>query len=427
MSCPNQHGSRPMLTLCPVCFQQVEGEFVGPGDAVSLSAVCPEHGEWQTPVWIGSPSFDSWGAESTGGCCGGAASGSSKTCTAVLEVTHRCDLSCPVCFADSSPASSLVDPPVDELLQALQKLIDDQGPVNLQFSGGEPTLRRDLDVLIRGARKMGFTFIQVNTNGLRLARDSEYAAALCHAGIESVFLQFDGLSDDIYRALRGRPLLEEKLQAIANCEKAGLGVVLVPTVLAGVNSDQLGSLARFAAERSPTVRGLHLQPISHFGRYPGRGRLGLTLPQVLNLLEEQTHEEVRVDHFRPSACEHARCSFRARYMVRDDDGLELFAGNQSLHSPPGDPAKRAIAATSRQWSRPLARDGSDTADALGRFLADTRRILSISGMMFQDAWNIDLARIDRCCVHSLVPGRGPIPFCLWNLTSASGQRFFPRS
>jgi uncharacterized radical SAM superfamily Fe-S cluster-containing enzyme len=274
---------------------------------------------------------------------------------------------------------------------------------------------------------MGFTFIQVNTNGLRLASEPEYAAALRAAGLESVFLQFDGLNEDVYRALRGRPLLAEKLRAIANCETAGLGVVLVPTVLAGVNSDQLGSLARFAAERNPTVRGLHLQPISHFGRYPASARLGLTLPQVLNLLEEQTHGEVCGDHFRPSACEHARCSFRARYRVCADDRLELFASDKSHNSQQGDPARRAIAATSRQWSRPFPQDGSDASDSLGRFLADTRRILSISGMMFQDAWNIDLARIDRCCVHSLVPGRGLIPFCLWNLTSASGQRLFPRS
>ena len=48
--------------------------------------------------------------------------------------------------------------------------------------------------------------------------------------------------------------------------------------------------------------------------------------------------------------------------------------------------------------------------------------LCISGMAFQDAWNIDLERLQRCCIHVITPGKNLIPFCAYYLTDSSGQR-----
>ncbi len=143
------------------------------------------------------------------------------------------------------------------------------GAVNIQLSGGEPTTRDDLPEIVAAACGAGFTFVQLNTNGLRLATEEGYAETLRAAGLASVFLQFDGLSDATYRVLRGRPLLAEKIRAVERCAEAGLAVVLVPTVVPGVNDAELGALVDFAASWPGVVRGLHLQPISYFGRYPG--------------------------------------------------------------------------------------------------------------------------------------------------------------
>jgi hypothetical protein len=112
--------------------------------------------------------------------------------------------------------------------------------------------------------------------------------------------------------------------------------------------------------------------------------------------------------------------------VRDRGRLELVrSAPPCCASEPGDTARRAIAATSRQWG-PRPGPADDHVDDLGRFLDAADRILSISGMVFQDAWNIDLERVRRCCVHAVVPDRGLVPFCLWNLTSESGRRLYPR-
>jgi uncharacterized radical SAM superfamily Fe-S cluster-containing enzyme len=373
------------------------------------------------------------------GECGLCPDHGQHTCTAVLEVTRRCNLACPICFAESSPEALEADPSAEEVGELLRDVFRRQGAVNIQLSGGEPTTRDDLPELVRSAREIGFTFVQVNTNGIRLAAEPGYAESLREAGLDSVFLQFDGLKDETYRALRGRPLLQQKLAAVDRCDRAGLGVVLVPTVVAGINDHELGDLVRFSAARAGLVRGLHLQPVSYFGRYAGEGRPRLTLPAVLRLLQAQTGGAVGIDDFRPSNCEHTRCSFRARYWVRDGGRLERLPSAPSCCAPAAaDAAGRAIAATSRQWragqsatrscgctSEPAV--SAAPADSLDRFLEDADRILCISGMLFQDAWSIDLERIRRCCVHSVVPGRGLVPFCLWNLTGEDGTRLYPRS
>lgn len=441
-------------TLCPVCLSKVPATLLTENETVLLEGRCPQHGVWRTPIWSGPPSFESWCGDGCG--CGQGATGAAgtvhprfadcpgecglcsdhgqRTCTAVLEVTRRCNLACPVCFAESSPDLAEADPPLAVLEGTLRELFAAQGPVNVQLSGGEPTMRDDLPAVIGAARAAGFTFVQVNTNGLRLAAEPGYAEALREAGLESVFLQFDGFSDNTYRMLRGRPLLDQKLRALDRCAAAGLGVVLVPTVVAAVNDQELGDLVRFAAGRSEVVRGLHLQPISYFGRFGNGDRPRLTMPEVLRALESQTGGEVRTADFKPSGCEHTRCSFRARYWVRDGGRLELVRSESSCCAPepdePGEAARRAIAATSRQWRGRAQSAGSPDAapaDSLTQFLDDAQRILCISGMLFQDAWSIDLDRIRRCCVHSVVPGRGLVPFCLWNLTSESGKRLYPRS
>ena len=429
---------RSTESICPVCLATVPAVLLLEGDNVTLAGRCPDHGSWQTCIWRGAPSLEAWGD-------GISTAPAQQTCTVVLEVTRRCDLGCPVCFAESGPTSAESDPPLARLTEMLESLYEAEGAVNLQLSGGEPTVREDLPEVIAAARAAGFIFVQLNTNGLRLAAEEGYAEQLRAAGLVSVFLQFDGVTDETYRALRGRPLAEEKLRVLGRCAEAGLAVVLVPTVVPGINQHELGSLVRLAAEWPGVVRGLHLQPVSYFGRYPGSPAPRLTLPEALSLLEKQTGGEVRAADFAPSCCEHARCSFRARYWVRDGGRLELLRSESSCCGPqPDEASRRAVAATSRQWSRRPRGSTKVTAqpaeaqsccaspadpqpsDGLDRFLEEADRMLTISGMLFQDTWSVDLERVRRCCVKTLAPDGSLVSFCMWNLTSESGLRLYPR-
>ena len=312
-----------------------------------------------------------------------------------------------------------------------ERIRDTGGPCHIQLSGGEPTVRDDLSEIIALGRRLGFDFIQLNTNGLRLAREADYARSLRESGLASVFLQFDGTSPESHRALRGLPLEREKQQAIERCGQAGLGVVLVPTVVPGINDRELGAILQFGLERSPVVRGVHFQPVSYFGRYPVQpdDALRITIPEILAALEVQSSGRVRTKDFKPSGCEHALCSFHGNFLVLSGNRLQGFGGGcpggllRSAHPWRGVPNRTMVAVT-RQWSAPPAA-GAGFPDGgpldLSGFLDQVRRHgFSISGMAFQDVWNLDLDRLRGCCIHTLAPDGRLIPFCAYNLTDVQG-------
>jgi uncharacterized radical SAM superfamily Fe-S cluster-containing enzyme len=346
-----------------------------------------------------------------------------------MEVTWRCDLGCPVCFASSGKAAP-PDPSVDALARLFDRVHAASGYCNVQLSGGEPTVRDDLPALIRLGKDKGFPFIQLNTNGLRIAREPGYAAILARAGLDSVFLQFDGTVDTIHSALRGRPLHEDKLSAIRALSEAGIGVVLVPTVVPGVNDHDLGTILRLAAAHSPGVRGVHFQPVSYFGRYPSSPDDGqrITLPELMRLLEKQTDGTVRAMDFVPPGCEHSHCSFHANYVVTESGGLQKLSSGGSCcpPRPASEGADKAKSFVKRQWASPGTPLPMDTRpDALDAFISRAAtHTLAVSAMAFQDAWSLDLERLKGCCIHVVAPDGRLVPFCAYNLTAMDGSTLY---
>jgi len=144
------------------------------------------------------------------------------------------------------------DPKLQQLQFQFESILKTSGKCNIQLSGGEPTVRDDLPQIVRMGVELGFPFIQVNTNGIRMAKDEAYVKALKEAGLNSIFLQFDGVDDAIYEHLRGKALFEVKCKAIENCRKFGIGVVLVPTIVPHVNVCSIGEIIRFGIDHSPT-------------------------------------------------------------------------------------------------------------------------------------------------------------------------------
>jgi uncharacterized radical SAM superfamily Fe-S cluster-containing enzyme len=450
-------------SVCPVCLRPVPARLEQDGDEYFLSKTCPEHGPFRSVVWRGDPALREWSREkipsfpkapatqALRGCpldCGLCPEHGQHTCTAVLEITWRCDLGCPVCFASAGGAESLrpdlTPTDVERLLQGIMRA---SGLCNIQFSGGEPSLHPDLPSFIQEAKKLGFPFVQLNTNGLRAAREADFAPRLAEAGLDSVFLQFDSTREAPYQKLRGRPLLANKLLAVERFTAAGLGVVLVPTVVPGVNDGDLGELLRFAARLSPGVRGIHFQPVSYFGRFPAppSDAQRITLPEIMRGLESQTADQgaarVRALDFLPPGCEHSRCSFHANYLVEEDGGLRLLSAKDNCcckdaaTPTPAAPVLARIGAdqskafVGRQWTaprpRPLTAAPGSTPDDLDRFLARAAtHILAVSGMAFQDAWTLDLERLRGCCIHVAAPDGRLIPFCAYNLTATDGTPLY---
>jgi uncharacterized radical SAM superfamily Fe-S cluster-containing enzyme len=465
-------------SLCPWCLERITARRVAVGDDVYLEKRCPEHGGFRTILWRGPPSYSSWAgparrpsapprpATRVGeGCpfdCGLCPDHRQHTCCVVLEVTQRCDLGCPFCFASSRLQDQ--DPDLAALERRFRSILSLAGPCNVQLSGGEPTLRDDLPEIVALGRSLGFGFIQLNTNGLRLARDARYVRRLKEAGLGCVFLQFDGVDDAVHQRIRGARLLAAKTAAIARCAEARLGVILVPTLVPGVNTDQMGAILSYGLERAPVVRGVHFQPVSYFGRFPGRPTDAerITLPEVMTGIEAQTGGSIRVSHFHPPSAENAHCSFQGNFFWTPGGTLKPSpgAGRGSCCATPGaaeapggtadrpeptccrprpagEDARTARDAVARRWAYPegggarrtdppgASRQRPIGADSLDAFLEQaTQRSFGISGMAFQDAWNIDLDRLRDCFLHVAGADARIVPFCAYNLTDALGDTLY---
>lgn len=437
-------------SVCPECMTVIEALKVARGKEVLLRKICPVHGLFETVIWRGEPRYASWHKPKIAyhprnpftaverGCpwdCGLCPDHRQQTCTALLEITQRCNLGCRFCFADAGKGVA-ADPEADTIAGWYRRLLEAGGPYNIQLSGGEPTVRDDLPAIIRLGRSLGFDFIQVNTNGLRLGEEPDYAKELQAAGLVSVFLQFDGLDDAVYRQLRGRPLAAVKRQAIDNCAANNLAVILVPTLVPAVNIDHIGKIIAFAADHVPAVRGVHLQPVSYFGRYPETpsNRKRITIPEILREIEKQTGGAMKVADFKPPGCENAYCSFHGNFVVMPDGGYHPWTrhdparcGCQVERAEEG--AAKARGFVAQFWAPPPAtvlpkRQGPSLGEWETFVERSRTHSLCVSGMAFQDAWNLDLERLRDCCIHVVHPAGGIIPFCAYNLTNREGHSFY---
>lgn len=438
-------------SVCPVCLTRIPAARVQYGDEVYLEKTCPQHGFFRTILWRGEPAYSSWVRPKLPasprnpftnverGCpydCGLCPDHRQQPCCVLLEVTQACDLGCPFCFASAGKGTKKSEPTLSEIETWYRKLLLAGGPFNIQLSGGEPSLRDDLPEIIAMGKSLGFTFFQINTNGLRIAREIDYLKKLKEAGLNTVYLQFDGTRDEIYRKTRGRAIFEQKQQAVENCAKVGLGVVLVPTLVPGVNIDNIGSMIRFALKHSPTVRGVHFQPVSYFGRYPTppSDEDRITLPEVISAIADQSEGLIKKESFIPPGGENALCSFHANFVLMADGELKALTQHGSScccqtpeHAEEG--ARKSRLITAKHWSAPKIESAATSSkkilgawdDLLARAQTYT---FSVSGMAFQDAWNLDLERLKDCYIMQVGENEKIIPFCAYNLTDVMGNSLY---
>lgn len=351
-----------------------------------------------------------------------------ETCCVLLELTQKCNLGCPTCFASSGGDNVGDGPDLTTISGWYNMLMENGGPFNIQLSGGEPTVRMICPKSFVSGGKKGFSFFQLNTNGLRIANEMGYIEKLVDAGLSTVFLQFDGFSEKANIALRGRNVIKDKIRAVKRCAEAHVGVVLVPTVMRGANDDELGDILRFAAENMPIVRGVHFQPISLFGRYSAEGTARITLPELFERIEEQTNGVIAKTDFLPSNAEHPLCGFHADYTVKGGNWKLLRSGGNGCSC--GVPSSQAREVVARRWKAPekiVPQEQISELDvsSLDSFLIERQNTtLAISGMAFQDAYTMDLYRLRRCYIHVVSQEGKLIPFCSYNLSSLSGKTLY---
>lgn len=427
-------------SLCPVCLKRIPARYLRKDSKVYFYKECPEHGPFSVFFWDDADLYEEWlkqsirapavknGKPKKDGCpfdCGLCEEHHSGTCTVILEITYRCNMDCRICFADAN--RNRFDPDLDTIRRMYGTALRANRFCSVQLSGGEPTVRDDLPEIIRMGKELGVIHLQVNTNGLRIAQDLPYLQKLKDAGVDLIYLQFDCTDDEIYRAIRGREMMEIKKQAIANCEALGIGVLLVPVVIPELNLHRLGEIIAFAKSHIPTVKGVHFQPLSFFGRYPDQAppdecRCGLS--DVLHALDEQCGGELKMEHFVPRKQFDSHCDFSSSYYL-DEDG-KLIAISDKTQNCDDTEKTDFVAKTNRYTDKRWRFQPEGYSDKpLIRFAMRTMtHSFSVSGKGFQDVWNIDLGRLRGCCVHAVTDRGELVPFCAFHLTSANGKRLY---
>jgi uncharacterized radical SAM superfamily Fe-S cluster-containing enzyme len=305
-------------SLCPECLEVIDAEVYEAEGKILIKKKCEKHGEFDDVYWSDASlyhKFAKWQYEGKAGItltktdkgcpfdCGLCPEHKSSTALALIDLTNRCNQRCPTCFANAAVTGYLYEPTMEQLREMMIMLRSETPPCPaVQFAGGEPTIRDGFVDIVKMARELGFSHIQVATNGIALAKSEEFCHRLKEAGLHTVYLQFDGVTEEPYKKLRGIPALKTKLKAIESCRRGGIkSVVLVPTLMKGVNDDQMGDMLRFAADNLDVVKGVNAQPIAFEGRIDEseRKKGRITIPDFMKLLEEQTDGEIPKESFYP--------------------------------------------------------------------------------------------------------------------------------
>ncbi len=185
-----------------------------------------------------------------------------------VDLTNRCNMMCDPCFMDANQVGFVHELSMDDIKEILDNAISikPRRQMSVQFSGGEPSISPHFLESIRYSRKVGYNSVQAATNGIEFAKSKEFCRQAAEAGLRYVYLQFDGIGNDANSHRQVGNLFDVKMRAINNLHEAGVEIVLVTTLVNGINNDQVGSIIRFALDNPKKIAFLSFQPVSFTGR-----------------------------------------------------------------------------------------------------------------------------------------------------------------
>ena len=185
-----------------------------------------------------------------------------------VDLTNRCNMMCDPCFMDANQVGYVHELSWEEIEEIMRNALEikPRRQMSVQFSGGEPTMSPHFLKAVRLSRELGYNSVQAATNGIEFAKSKEFSKQAAEAGLRYAYLQFDGIGNDANGHRQVGNLFDVKLRAINNMHEAGIEIVLVTTLVNGVNNDQVGPIVNFARENPKKIAFIAFQPVSFTGR-----------------------------------------------------------------------------------------------------------------------------------------------------------------
>jgi len=464
-------------SICPECLKEgkivkIPAELIEEDDKIYIVKTCEKHGTFKDIVFSDSRLYHKWIKYKIDG--DGVENVEIKSWLSPEEqlypkhlsqsvltnimLTNRCNLRCSYCFMNAGASGYVYEPTLDEI-RMLMEQVRKERPVPskaIQLTGGEPTVRDDLIEIIKMAKELGFVHVQLNTNGIKLSEDIELCRKIKEAGVNTIYMSFDGVSKET------NPWIEQNKKAIENLREVGLNsIVLVPVVMKK-NLNELADIIKYAIENNDVVRGVNFQPIAFAGRlekvnqeFVRKNRVDYA--EMLKAIEEGFDGQITMDDFYPVPFVYPisklvenlkgekQVEFTANpmcggatYVFIDDDGkitpITRFIDVEGLMKFIDDLSKESgklkkvkivsslIKNLGKYIDKEKAPKGFNIVnlligaltkgdyDSLGAF---HHKSLYIGTMWFQDPWDLNLSRLKRCVIH-YTTFEGVIPFCAYN-------------
>jgi uncharacterized radical SAM superfamily Fe-S cluster-containing enzyme len=440
-------------SLCETCLKLVPAKIVIEGDNVFYLKRCHEHGAQKTLIATDAAYFRSckdfqkpgdlplkFQSRTHYGCpydCGLCPDHEQHSCLALIEVNDECNLTCPVCFAESSPQRT-ANKSLKTIEGMLDTLVASEGfPDLVQISGGEPTIHPQILDILKLAKSKPIRHIMLNTNGIRIATDRAFVAELAKLkpGFE-VYLQFDSLSREALENIRGADLRKVRQQALANLDEFGLSTTLVVVVKKGVNDHEIGDIVRHALGHK-CVRGITFQPVQDAGRNENfdKNRDRALLTDIRRAIATQAGEVFDGDDIIPLPCNPD--SIAIAYGLRNGTQVtpitKLIPKADLLAAAPNTISfEKYPALKDRLFDLlSLASSGERTKTVLGELLCclpqvevpddlGYDKVFRIVIVQFLDKYNFCVGTVKRSCIHFVTPERKIIPFDTYNLFYRNG-------
>lgn len=441
------------VSICSCCYRKVEAKIVFEGDNVFMLKRCPEHGHQKVlladdveyyrrcrEVFIKPPEMPviyntpvKWGCPYDCGLC---TDHEQHSCLSLVEICDACDLECPICYAESSPARQQFRT-LDQVAFMLDAVVRNEGePDIVQISGGEPTLHPEFFAVLDLAKQRPIRHLMVNTNGVRIAQDAAFSDRLAsYMPNFEVYLQFDSFQRAALLELRGADLRDVRERAVERLNRCGISTTLVVTLKKGLNDGEIGDIIDYALEQ-PCVRGVTFQPIQAAGRLerfnPATDRL--TLTEVRRRILEQSSVFRGADII-PVPC-HPDALAMAYALKLDDQVVPLTGlvdpavlingGRNTILYEQDDRVRDAIFKLFATNHSPQS-----GANSLRELLCCLPRVSAPAGMTYEnlfrvlivqfiDAYAFDVRSVKKTCVHIVHPDGRLIPFDTYNLFYRDG-------